>query len=101
MPSYVVLINYTDQGMRNVRDTVQRYESVRVIGEKLGIAVREWIWTLGPYNAIAIIEAADDATVSRFILFIGSRGNVRTVTTRAYNKDEMADILRGVPSTVG
>jgi uncharacterized protein with GYD domain len=52
---------------------------------------------MGAHDAVGIIEAADDATVSRFILTVGAQGNIRTVTARAYTRDEMSQIMKGMP----
>ncbi len=97
MASYVLLINWTDQGVRNVKDTVQRYETARAQAGKMGVTFKEFLWTMGAYDAVGIVEAPDDNTVSRFALAVGSLGNVRTVTMRAYNRDEMSGILTKLP----
>ena len=97
MPTYVTLINWTDQGIRDVKDTMKRYEAAKALGQKLGLTIKEIWWTMGPYDAVTVGEAADDATASRFAFAVGSLGNIRTVTMRAYNKDEMSRILTGLP----
>jgi uncharacterized protein with GYD domain len=97
MPNYVVLGSWTDQGIRNVKDTVQRYEAARAQAGRFGVTFKETLWTMGAYDVVNIVEAPDDATASRVALAVGSLGNVRTVTMRAYTKDELSAILAGLP----
>lgn len=97
MPTYVTLISWTDQGARNAKDSVQRYEAATAAGAKMGVTFKDFYWTMGAYDAVAVAEAPDDATVSRFVLATGAQGNVRTVTMRAYTKDEMTQIVKGLP----
>ncbi|MGH2396616.1 MAG: GYD domain-containing protein [bacterium] len=97
MPTYVALITWTDQGARAVKDTVRRYEAAREQAEELGVTFKDIHWTMGAYDAVAIVEARDDVAASTFSLAVGSLGNIRTVTMRAYNKDEMSGILNRLP----
>jgi uncharacterized protein with GYD domain len=93
MPTYVVLFNWTEQGIRNVRDTVDRYDRATELAEKHGVRLEQIYWTVGPYDLAAIAEAPDDESVSAFLLELSSAGNLRTTTLRAYNREEMSDIL--------
>ena len=97
MPAYISLLNFTDQGIRNVKQTTQRAEAFRATAEKMGVKVKEIYWTLGRYDAVADIEAQDDEAVTRLMLSLGSLGNVRTETLRAFSAQEMDRILRGMP----
>lgn len=97
MPTYVALINWTDQGVKSVKDTVQRYEAAQAAGLKMGVKFKDLYWTMGAHDIVGVIEAPDDATVSRFLLATGAVGNIRTTTMRAYSKDEMTQILKGMP----
>ncbi len=97
MPTYVTLINWTEEGARNVKDTVQRYEAAESAATKMGVKFKGFHWTMGAYDAVGVVEAPDDATVSRFLLATGAAGSVRTTTMRAYTKDEMTQILKGLP----
>ncbi|MFQ5840287.1 MAG: GYD domain-containing protein, partial [Candidatus Methylomirabilales bacterium] len=83
MPSYVILGNYTDQGIRNIKETVNRAEAFRGLAKKMGVTVKEIYWTIGRYDIATIIDAPDDATATRLLLAAGSLGNVRTETLRA------------------
>jgi uncharacterized protein with GYD domain len=93
MATYIVLGNFTDQGVRAVKDTTKRAEALRGIGQKVGVAVKDVYWTLGQYDVAAIIEAPDEASVTAFGLSVGALGNVRTQTLRAFSPDEMAKII--------
>jgi uncharacterized protein with GYD domain len=93
MPAYLVLGNFTEQGVRKVKDTTKRAEALRDIAKKAGCAVKEVYWTLGQYDTAVIIEAPDDAAVTVFGLGVGALGNVRTQTLRLFSADEMAKIL--------
>ncbi|MFI5446111.1 GYD domain-containing protein [Polaromonas sp. UC242_47] len=93
MLTYIALSNFTDQGIRNVKDTTQRAEAVKEAGKKFGAKMTQIYWTLGKYDVVAIIEAPDDASATAFALAIGMAGNVRTQTLRAYTATEMNGIL--------
>lgn len=93
MPLYILLGHFTEQGIRNIKDTPKRAEAVREIGRKLGVTVKEVYWTMGQYDIATIVEAPDDATVSAFGLSVGQLGNVRTQTMRAYTANEIVGIL--------
>jgi uncharacterized protein with GYD domain len=94
MPRYVVLVNWTDQGVRNVKQTLQRTDSGGELAEKHGLTLEQAYWTVGPYDMITIFEAPDDEALSAHLLEIGSLGNVRTTTLRAYDEEEMSRILQ-------
>ena len=93
MATYVVLTNFTDQGIRNVKDSTKRADAVREMAKKFGVTAKEFFWTLGSYDVVAIFEAPDDATITAFGLAIGAGGNVRTQTLRAFSREEMNGIL--------
>jgi uncharacterized protein with GYD domain len=93
MPTYVSLINWTDQGIRNVKDTAQRAGAAEELAQKHGASLERVYWTVGSYDLVGILEAPDDESVTAFLLELGSLGNVRTTTLRAYDRDEMSSIL--------
>ena len=93
MASYLVLGNFTDQGIRTVKDTTKRAEALRDLAKKVGVTVKEVYWTLGQYDVATIVEAPDEASVTAFGLSAGALGNVRTQTLRAFSAGEMAQIL--------
>ena len=94
MATYIVLANFTDQGIRNVKETTKRAGAVREMAKKFGVSVKELFWTLGSYDVVVICEAPDDTSMTALGLAIGAAGNVRTQTLRAYSKEDMEGILR-------
>ncbi len=96
MPTYVVLMNWTDQGVRTDTDSVHRREQADALTEKHGARIVQVYWTMGHYDIVAILEAPDDETVSAFILELTSAGNLRTATLRAYDHDQMQAIIQRV-----
>ena len=94
MPKYVTLVRWTDQGVRDVNETVQRTEQVRQRMEALGGRLETILWTQGRYDVIAISEAPDDETAAAMTLRIASQGAVRTEVLRAFNAEEMGRILQ-------
>jgi uncharacterized protein with GYD domain len=94
MATYIVLTNFTDQGIRNVKETTKRADAVREMAQKFGVSVKEFFWTMGSYDVVVIFEAPDDASMSALGLAIGAAGNVRTQTLRAFSKEDMDGILR-------
>ena len=93
MATYIVLSSFTDQGIRNVKDTTKRADTVREVAKKFGATVKDIFWTLGSYDVVAIFEAPDDASITALGLALGSGGNVRTQTLRAFSREEMNGIL--------
>jgi uncharacterized protein with GYD domain len=94
MPRYVVLANWTDQGMRNVKHTTERMDHGGELAEKHGLELEQAYWTVGASDMLTIFEASDDEALSAYLLQIGSTGNLRTTTLRAYDEQEMSGILR-------
>ena len=97
MATYVLLLNFTDQGIRNVKDTTKRAEAFKSIADKAGGKVKEVYWTLGQYDGVLIIEAPDEATATALGLSLGSLGNVRTQTLRAFSAEEIGRVLAKMP----
>jgi uncharacterized protein with GYD domain len=97
MPAYVSLINFTEQGVHSVKETVKRARAAAKAYEQAnGRVIGAW-WTLGPYDAILITEAPDDEMATRMLLALGMQGNVRTMTMRAFSEEEMERIVQGLP----
>jgi uncharacterized protein with GYD domain len=93
MPTFIALGNFTDQGIRNIKDTVKRADMVKEAAQKAGITMKEIYWTLGAYDMVVTFEAPDDAAMTAFALAVGAAGNVRTQSLRAFNRNEMSSIL--------
>lgn len=93
MPTYILLVDWTDQGITKFRDSVDRYEQGRGIMEGAGVKFRDIYWTLGSHDMISIVEAPDDETLSAALLRNASLGNFRTTTMRAFSADEMRAVI--------
>ncbi len=93
MSTYVSLINWTEQGLRSFRDTVRRAENFSGLVKGAGGTVRELLWTLGEYDIINVADFPDDESGAAAMLELGSAGNVRAHTLRAFSAAEMADII--------
>ena len=93
MAMYVSLIQFTDQGIRNIKDTVKRGDAAMAEAQKLGMKITEEFWTMGAYDVVVMFDAPNDETMSAFMLKIGSLGNVKSHTMRAFRRKEMAGVL--------
>ena len=92
--TFITLMKFTDQGIRNVKDTVERAKSFIEAGEsKFGVKIKEIYWTLGEYDLVSITDAPDEETATALALSLGTLGNVRTLGMRAFNAEEMSGIL--------
>jgi uncharacterized protein with GYD domain len=94
MHTYIVLMKLTDQGIRAVQEAPDRIEAGIQSLEALGGRVAGFYATLGEYDYIACVEAPNEAVVMRFLLGLGSAGNVRTTTMKALSRDEFDQIAR-------
>lgn len=97
MATYIVLINFTDQGIRNVKQSPDRAKAATAAAQKLGIKVKDIYWTLGQYDAVIIADAPNDEAITAWALGTGSLGNIRTQTMRAHSADEANKILAKLP----
>ncbi len=93
MATYIVLATFTEQGVRNAKETVNRAEAFKEMAKKCGATVQNMYWTLGSYDIVAILDAADEASVTALGLSVGARGNVRTQTLRAFSAADMQSIV--------
>jgi uncharacterized protein with GYD domain len=93
MTTFILLGTFTDQGIRNIKDTTKRAEAVRAMGKKAGVTVEQLYWTLGQYDVAAILDAPDEEAATSLALSIGALGNVHTQLLRAFNEEEIGSIL--------
>ena len=97
MANYIMLLNYTDQGIANVKESPKRLDTAKELATRFGAELKEFFLTLGNYDAVVILEAPSDEAASKFALAAGSLGNVRTTTLRAYTEPEFRDIIGALP----
>jgi uncharacterized protein with GYD domain len=93
MATYLVIGQFTDQGIRNIKETTKRAEALKDMAKRYGATVKEVYWTLGQYDIATIVEAPDDDSATALLLSVGALGNVRTQCLRAFTADEMRGIL--------
>ena len=93
MAKYITLLNWTDQGIRNVKDSAKRLDSVRELARKNGCELQEVYLTIGTFDMMVIVDAPDDETAAKLLLTIGSGGNVRSTTLKALPEDAYRKII--------
>ena len=96
MATYVTLYNFTEQGLKGIKDTVKRTEAAKKAAAANGIQVKEVLWLQGQYDLIVITESPDETKGNAFGLSTLKMGNVRGQTLRAFTATEMAKILEQV-----
>jgi len=88
MATYIILANFTDQGIRNIKDSRKRAEAFRQLCEKVGVKAKDIYRTMGHYDVVSIVDAPDDVTMSALLYSVGSLGNIHTETLRAFTLQE-------------
>jgi uncharacterized protein with GYD domain len=93
MPTYLSLLRYTDQGIRNIKDSPTRIDNAKKAFQSAGAEMKAWYLALGTYDIVVLTEAPDDETVARIILSLGALGNVRTETMRLFSEADFRNKL--------
>jgi uncharacterized protein with GYD domain len=96
MATFISLISFTDQGIRNVKDSPDRLGAFQAMAEKLGVKVTSAYYTVGHYDMVVVVEGSDEAATSA-LLKVGSLGNIRSETLRSFSVDEMKTIIGAMP----
>ncbi len=99
MATFICLVNFTQQGVQDFKSSPDRAGKFKSMAQKAQVTVKEVYWTMGAYDAVLILEAADDKAASAVMLGLASLGNVRTQTLRAFNSSEMKEIISKIPNT--
>ena len=97
MATFISLVNYSEQGIKNIKDAPNRVEAVKKLAQSLGGDITQIYLTMGAYDLITVSEFPDAATAAKFALTVGAHGNVRTNTLQAFSESEMADIIGSLP----
>jgi len=92
MPTFVVLLSWTEKGIKDYKDAPSRADA---FNEQLGnlATLREVYWTVGPYDAVGLLESADEESAAAALLALGAQGNVRSTTMRAFTTDEFKALI--------
>jgi uncharacterized protein with GYD domain len=93
MPTYIALLNWTQQGVAKVKDSPKRLDAGREAFKKLGVEIKDTYLTMGRYDLVCVIEGPDDDAVARALLTLGSQGNVQTETLKAWTEDDFRKIV--------
>ena len=96
MQRYIVLINYTDKGMKNIKDLPRRIQAAHRKVEEAGGKFVEWNLTMGSYDSVAIIELPDDQTVAGTLLGAGRAGYIETTTLKAFPENRLEKIVNKI-----
>jgi uncharacterized protein with GYD domain len=97
MATFITTMHFTEQGIKAIHDTCSRAAAFKATAKKMGVKVTGIYWTLGTFDGVIVCEAADEETVTAALLHLGSVGNIRTQTARAYGPAEMQKILDLLP----
>lgn len=97
MATFIGLINYTDQGIANIKDSPKRLDAARETARQFGAELKDVYLTMGAYDLVTILEAPDDEAATKFLLAVSSRGSVRTTTLRAFTETEYRAIVAALP----
>jgi uncharacterized protein with GYD domain len=95
MATFITLGRFTDPGIRNVKDSPDRFGAFKPMAEQLGISVRAAYWTTGSYDMVLIVDGAEDAATT-LLLKVASLGNIRTQTLRGFSEQEFRGLLAGL-----
>jgi uncharacterized protein with GYD domain len=93
MVTYVVLAKFTDQGIRNAKESPKRADAFKQLAKTFGVTVKDLFWTQGRYDVVTIVEAPDEASAMSLSLSLGALGNVRTESLRAFSSADMTAIV--------
>jgi uncharacterized protein with GYD domain len=97
MPMFILSINWTDQGIRNVKDAPKRAQAARDLGKKVGVDIKQIYLTSGESDLLAIVDAQTGDNIAKFALALGAQGNVRTRTARAWTESEFQKLVSELP----
>jgi uncharacterized protein with GYD domain len=93
MMTYVVLATFTDQGVKNAKDSPKRAEAFRQMARTFGVTVKDIFWTQGRYDIVTVVEAPDELSATALNLSLGALGNIRTESLRAFSSEDMMKIV--------
>ena len=97
MPTFILSLNWTEQGIRSVKETPKRAQALRELGKRMGVDIKSIYLTTGDSDLLAIVEAADDDNVAKFALTLAAAGNMRTRTVRAWPEAEALKLMSELP----
>jgi uncharacterized protein with GYD domain len=96
MSTYIILVDWTDHGMRQIKDSPKRLDKAKNALREMGGQFKSFYMTMGGHDVVAVYEAPDDAIAARFTLMLGMLGNVRTKTLKAFPEDAYREIINSL-----
>lgn len=93
MTTYVLLASWTEQGIRDIKDSPQRLDTAKKMLQDMGGSIKSFFLTMGEYDIVAIYDAPDDAIAARFVIQLGQLGDVRTKTLKAFPEAAYREIV--------
>lgn len=96
MATFITLVSFTDQGIKNVKESPDRFEAFKAVAGKMGVAVKSAYYTVGQYDMVIVVEGSEEIATA-MMLKVGSLGNVRTQNLRGFSVDEMRQIIGRMP----
>ena len=100
MPKYILLASWTDQGIRNVRDSAKRLDAGLALAKQQGCVYEQFFMTMGSFDMVSVVDAPDDETMAKRVLTVGAGGNVRTITLKAFPEETYRAIIADLPPTL-
>ena len=97
MATYITLVRYTDQGAQNIKASPARLDAAKKLFQSMGAELKQWYLVMGQYDAVIVSDGPNDETVAKLALAVGSLGNVRTETLRAFTENEYRTIIAALP----
>ena len=96
MPKFLTLINYTEQGVKNFKDTAKRADAFTKKAKEAGVTIHNLLWTVGAYDGAILFDAPDEQTAAGLLVNLASQGNVRTQTLRAFDREDIGGVIAKV-----
>ena len=97
MPTYISLVRFTDQGMRNIKESPKRLDAAKKAFKAMGGELKQWFLVMGRYDAVVVSEFPDDETARKVDLAVGALGSIRTEGFRAFTEDEYRKLIAALP----
>jgi uncharacterized protein with GYD domain len=97
MPTYIALVDYTDQGVRNIKESPKRLDAAKKMLKDMGGEVKQFYLTMGAHDIVTVLEAPSDETLAKFVLMLAAGGNVRTTTLKAFTEAEYRKLISTLP----
>jgi uncharacterized protein with GYD domain len=97
MPTFIILVNWTEEGIKNVKASPDRLEAAKQLFKDAGAEIKEFFMVMGQYDMVLVVEAPNGETISKVLLATASGGSVRTETLRAFTEEEYRKVIAELP----